>query len=301
MSAGSQMLETPRGRFHLRRWGDRASSPLLLFAHATGMCAGLYEALLAPLADRARIVAFDARGHGRTVAGDTGEPLADWQPFQEDMASLVAALGEGPVLLAGHSFGATVALEAAVGHPGIASAVLMVEPAFIPFAHAEAYRALRAAGGHPPNPMAERAARRRAQFASPDEMREAWRGRGVFAGWPGRALEAYLEGAVIADASGARLACTPAWEAAVFRGVSTTLEASLRAARLPVTLVRGTEGSTVTPDDAAAIAAMGHRVAVLEGAGHFVPIEAPGRVGPFLEALLGQAAAPVPQPRRAER
>ncbi len=301
MSGRARVLETPRGRFHALEWGEDRSAPLLVFAHATGMCAAIYEALLAPLGHRARVLAYDARGHGRTMAREAGECLADWRPFQEDLAALVTALGAQSVLLAGHSFGASVALEAAVRHPGLAAAVLMLEPAFVPFAHAAAYRAARAAGRHPPNPMADRAARRRGLFASRDEMRASFRGRGVFADWPDAALEAYLAGGTLAEPEGARLACTPATESAVFRSVTTTLADSLRRTDLPVTLVRGTSGSTVTPDDAEAIAAMGHRVEVLEGAGHFVPVAQPGRVRPLLETFIAAPRKAPPHARRAER
>lgn len=294
-------IETGRGRFHALSWGEDPAAPLLLFAHATGMCAGIYADLLAPLSRDFRIIAFDARGHGRTEAAPAPEPLADWRLFRADLAALVRALGEGPVLLAGHSFGATVALETAAEAPGTASAVVMIEPAFVPFAHAAAWRAARAAGQPLPNPLADRAERRRSTFPSRAAMRESFRGRGVFADWPEAALEAYLAGAALEAPEGVRLACAPETEAAVFRGVSATLEASLAAARMPVILVHGTTGSTVQPEDAAAIAAMGHRVVRLDGAGHFVPVTAPGRVRPFLCGLAAGRTPAMPQARRAER
>ena len=41
-----------------------AGAPMLLFGHANGMAAGSYAPFRARLATRARIFAFDARGHG---------------------------------------------------------------------------------------------------------------------------------------------------------------------------------------------------------------------------------------------
>jgi len=264
------------GDVHALAWGDE-KQPLLLFSHATGMCAELYTDLLAPLGSRFRVVAPDARGHGRTtlpwVAGDV--PV-DWMLYRRDLRALARALaadGE-PVLLAGHSFGATVAFETAVETPGLARAVLLFEPAFIPFAHADGFRALRDSGGDAPNVMAERAARRRGIFPSLQAVREAYHQRGVFADWSDAALDAYLEGGTLPCPEGVRLACDPAWEATSFRGVSTTLEASFSACTLPFALVYGTVGSTVPPDDAAAIAAMHPEMMVqqVEGAGHFLPV-----------------------------
>lgn len=267
-------------------WGGDGEP--LVFAHATGMCASVYRELLSPLAARFRIIAFDARGHGRTdLPADPAQVPVDWKPYRADLAALVGAIGGGPLLLAGHSFGATVALEAAVEAPGLARAVLLLDPAFIPFAHAAGYAAARAAGAHPPNPMADKAAKRRPHFASLEDARAAWMGRGVFAGWPDAVLEAYLEGGLRRDPAGVHLACRPAWEAASFRGVSTTLEASFRACRLPFILVAGGEGSTVSHDDFETIGAI-HPDAPRErllDTGHFFPVTHPDRVRPWFEML----------------
>ena len=102
-----------------------ATSPWLHFAHATGMHAGLYARLLAPLADRFRIVASDARGHGRTAAIDPRPPeggnlnnpphggnlinppegdRVEWEVFAADTLAITAAVDANtPWILARHS------------------------------------------------------------------------------------------------------------------------------------------------------------------------------------------------------
>ncbi|WP_448585897.1 alpha/beta fold hydrolase [Thermaurantiacus sp.] len=274
------------GTVHCLVWD--ADAPTLVFAHATGMCAAVYTELLAPLAGSFRIVAPDARGHGRTtLPADPVDIPVDWRTYREDLAALVATLGVGPVFLAGHSFGATMAFEAAVDHPGLARAVLLLDPAFVPFANARAFRAQRASGALRLNAMAEQARRRRPRFASRAEARAALVGRGVFAGWPEAAFDAYLAGGLLPDGNGVRLACTPAWEAASFTGVSTTLADSLARARLPFLLAAAETGSTVSADDEAHIRALHPhaRVERLAGTGHFFPVTHPGRARPFLESL----------------
>jgi pimeloyl-ACP methyl ester carboxylesterase len=255
-----------------------ADAPTLVFCHATGMCGAVYRELLGPRAGRFRIVAPDARGHGRsTLPADPAHVPVDWRVCQSDLVALVGALVGGPVVLAGHSFGATVAFEAAVRHPGLATSVLLLDPAFVPFANAEAFAAAREGGATNMNPMAEQARRRRPRFGSRELARAAFHNRGVFAGWPEDALEAYLDGGLLRDPDGVHLACRPAWEAASFMGVSTTLEASFRAASLPFVLVAGDEGSTVTPEDEATIRALhpGARIERLPGTGHFFPVTHP--------------------------
>ena len=278
-------IPVPGGRIFTLQWGE---GPLLVFTHATGMCARVYSELLEPLAGRFRIVAQDARGHGRTeLAATPGDIPADWKLYRQDLANLVQALGGGPVRLAGHSFGATVSFEAAVDNPGLASSVCLIDPPFIPFGQAHAYRSVREADGLPPNPMADQAERRRGHFASRDAARAGYRGRGVFAGWPDRALDDYIEGGLLPDGEGVRLACAPGWEATSFRGVTTTIEASLSRADFPFTLLAAGEGSTVPPEEEAWIRTNkpGATVRRFPGTGHFLPVTHPDLVRPYLEEL----------------
>ncbi len=289
MKAVEQFLRVPGGRMFTLQWGE---GPLLLFTHATGMCARVYTRLLAPLAGRFRIVAPDARGHGRTeLDAVPGRIPSDWQPYRQDLVSLVEALGGGPVLLAGHSFGATVSLEAAVDTPGLASAVCLIDPPFIPTDHVAAYRVARDAGS-PPNPMADQAERRRARFESRAAARASYHGRGVFRGWPDDALDDYLDGGLLPDGAGVRLACTPGWEATSFRGVSTSFLGSLARADFPFTLLAAGEGSTVPESAEAQIRANPNAtLRRFPGTGHFLPVTHPELVRPYLE-LLGSGTFP---------
>ncbi len=304
----SAFTPVPGGAIHARHWpaphasegsphasegSPHASggSPPLVLVHATGMNGATYIPLLAPLAaNPARAFAIhlpDMRGHGRTrLPATPGDIPVDWVPYRADLAAFLAAISPGrPVRLAGHSFGATVAAELAAERPDLAEALLLLDPAFIPFAQAAAYAALRAGGADPPNPMADGAARRRPGFASRAEARARLHQRGVFAGWPDAALDAHLEDGIAEDG---RLACTPGWEATSFRGVSTTLEASLARLETPFTLLAAAEGSTVTPEDFARFAAHPacRHAARIEG-GHFFPVTSAPAVRPHLEALTG--------------
>ncbi len=290
----SRCVEVAGGAIHARCWPappGAAGAPLVL-VHATGMCGAVYADLLGPLAaDPARDFAIwlpDMRGHGRTrLPAAPGDVPVDWRPYRADLAAFLAAVApDAPVRLAGHSFGATTACELAAERPGRVAALLLLDPAFIPFDQARAYAALRAAGANPPNPMAEGALRRRPGFASRAEARDRLLSRGVFAGWPDAALDAYLEDGLD---EAAQLRCTPAWEATSFRGVSTTLEASLAALSTPFTLLAAAEGSTVNAGDFARFA--GHpacRLAARVAGGHFFPVTHPEAVRPHLEALAGR-------------
>lgn len=274
-------VPVPGGQIFTLQWGE---GPLLVFAHATGMCARTYLQLLEPLGQHYRIVAFDARGHGRTtLPADPAHIPTDWKPYRQDLVALVAALtrdaGGGPVRLAGHSFGASSAFEAAVDNPGLASSVLLIDPPFIPFEAAQAYRENPGA----PHPMATQAARRRPNFESREAAFQAYHNRGVFTGWPDRALHDYLEGGLLPDAEGVHLACSPLWESTSFRGVTTTMQQSLKACRIPFTLLCAEIGSTVPPSAEAEIRRLHPQATVkrFENTGHFLPVTHPDLVRPY--------------------
>lgn len=284
-----QYRSVPEGEVWTLEWTAAGPhAPWLHFAHATGMNAELYRPLLARLSDEFNIVASDARGHGHTRLPADPAAMTSWRTYQDDLGVLLAGYGRTePWLLAGHSMGGTTTLELAARTPGLARAVLLVEPATVPFASAAAFEAQRSAGALAPSPMAEQAARRRRVFASRDEMRGRYRGRGVFATWGDEWLDAYLDGGTEALADGqVQLSCDPAWEAATFAAVSTSLEAALKAWNKPLKLLYANEGSTVTPADVPVYVAGPHRTeAYFEAAGHFLPVEHPGEVADALRAL----------------
>lgn len=278
-------VPVPGGRIFTLQWG---SGPLFVFAHATGMCARAYLDLLEPLGEKYRVVAPDARGHGRTELEADPEKLpVDWKIYRRDLANLVAALGDGPVRLAAHSFGASVSLEAAVEHPGLASSVCLIDPPSIPSSEVPAYLAEWKSTGRPPSPLADQAERRRPHFKTRSAARSSYHDRGMFQDWPERALDDYLDGGLLPDSDGVRLACAPDWEAATYRGVTTTMEDSLRVAHFPITLLAAGVQSTVPEALEAEFRALEPQTVVkrFPGTGHFLPITHPELVRPYLESL----------------
>jgi pimeloyl-ACP methyl ester carboxylesterase len=266
-------IETRVGRRSALLWNSApAGAPWLHFAHATGMHAGLYARLLAPLADRFHILASDARGHGHSPGGPVGDRV-EWDQFADDLLAIIDAVApDKPWLLAGHSMGGAVSLLAASTQPARVAGLVLIDPPFIPFAAASAARA---AGTILPNPMADQAGKRRADLPDVATARAAWHGRGVFRSWSDDDLDAYLADGLLPTPDGVTLACAPAWEAATFRGVSMRIEPALAALDRPFILLAGENGSTV-PDAEFAIFAAHPRCLSAErlpGTTHFVPLE----------------------------
>jgi pimeloyl-ACP methyl ester carboxylesterase len=284
-------IATPAGPMAVLCW-DRAGprAPWLHFAHATGMNAALYARLLEPLADSFRIIASDARGHGRTRLPADPEALGGWEDFAADLTGLIDVIdADARWLLAGHSMGGTCSLLASARSPQRVAGLVLLDPPFIPFAEA---RAFAAEGGRPPNPMADQAGRRKPGFPSRAMAREAYRGRGVFATWADEDLDAYLADGLIDTDDGVILACAPAFESATFRAVSLRVEPALQALRVPFALLAAEHGSTVRT---AELAHFAEHPACLEaqrlpGTSHFLPLEA----GDAVRAAIGRVATAEP-------
>ncbi len=109
-------------RFHLYDWGG-AGRPLLLL-HGLASNARIWDLVAPLLTEHARVVAVDQRGHGLTTAPETGYGFAE---TAADVAAIVAALGFSGPVIAGHSWGANVAVEYAARHPGLAAGLVLVD------------------------------------------------------------------------------------------------------------------------------------------------------------------------------
>lgn len=99
-------------------------SPTMLLIHPYGGD----HTYLAPQREffggRYRVVAVDLRGHG-----GSDKPEGDYgiATHADDLAGLCRDLGLGEVVLVGNSMGGMVALEIAARHPGLTSAVVLLD------------------------------------------------------------------------------------------------------------------------------------------------------------------------------
>jgi pimeloyl-ACP methyl ester carboxylesterase len=241
------------------------NGPLLHFAHANGFNAGTYRGLLAPLCDRFRIAASDARGHGRTTLPATAGLARNWTVFRDDLIAILDRIAPDGAILAGHSMGATASLMAAALRPEKVRALVLVEPVLMP-----------KDVGPGDNELARRAEKRRDAFASLDEAFALYRGRGAFKTWPDDTLHDYLAGGLELSGDGMRLSCRPAWEAEDFRSTPSGVSALARDLRCPVTLIHARSG-TASENEIALFKRLYPATSVVlhPDATHFLPMEFP--------------------------
>ena len=271
-------VETPAVRLHYVDWGG-AGRPLV-FVHATGFHARLWDPYAERLRARFRVIALDQRGHGGSGLPRDGFA---WDHFVDDLHALIAALGIEGCLAAGHSSGGTAVAVCAGRYPGSVGRVALIDPVLrvgSPEGDALAGRA---------NPMSERTRRRRAVWESPRQFEEAMRRSGPFARWRPEYFRLYAAYGLRRRADHHyELACAPDSEAQVYENaVAFDPWPALSRLTVPVLLMRATldtgQGPLIPPD-------LSSRIPNCRdlpiAATHFLPMEVPEAVLAALEAFF---------------
>ena len=117
-------------QLHYQQFGPtEAGTPSVLLIHAftSNMAVWLLSPLVAALADKYRVTAYDLRGHGASQLVPTGY---DSSSMVRDLLGLRDALQLEPSFLIGHSYGGVIALQAAVEAPEWVRGVILSDTYF---------------------------------------------------------------------------------------------------------------------------------------------------------------------------
>ncbi|HUU65377.1 MAG TPA: alpha/beta hydrolase [Dehalococcoidales bacterium] len=95
---------------------ERGMGPAMVWAHGLGGTWHGWEGTMSFFKDRYRVIAYDARGHGRSEIPDKSEAYSQ-DIMVEDMRGVMDALGIAQAIVGGHSMGANVALNFAFQYP----------------------------------------------------------------------------------------------------------------------------------------------------------------------------------------
>lgn len=107
--------------------GD-GNGAVVVFQHGLGGEAG-QPAEVFPVESGLRRLTLECRGHGASQAGDPGRFSV--ATFADDVAALIETAGAGPVVIAGISMGAAIALRLAVRRPELVRGLVLVRPAWL--------------------------------------------------------------------------------------------------------------------------------------------------------------------------
>ncbi|MCD0447266.1 alpha/beta hydrolase [Glycomyces sp. A-F 0318] len=100
-------------------WTETGTGRPLVLLHGGFLDHRMWDDQVPAFADRYRVIAPDARGHGRSANATA--------PFRhaDDLAALLRRLGTGPAVLVGVSMGAATAVDTALEHPDLVAAVVV--------------------------------------------------------------------------------------------------------------------------------------------------------------------------------
>ena len=275
-NANTRQVTVQGGRLPV--WVRAGESPTVVFLHYWGGSHRTFEPVIARLAPERAVVSYDYRGWGaaRGLPGPYGiEQLAD------DVQDVVAGLGLGPYLLAGHSMGGKIAQMVAARRPAGLAGLVLIAPA-------------------PPRPAVD------AQSA--EAMSHAYDSRSAVSDalkhvLTRQPLPPSVREQAIADSLAAGDDARRAWP---LQGLTRDITAAARAIEVPALVVAGQYDQVDPPASLEANLLPfipGVRMTVIEDTGHLSPLEVPGQVAHQIEEFasvvtFGQPAAwertPVP-------
>lgn len=124
------MVERDGVRLTVREWPgpSEVDGPPLLLLHGLASTSHIWDLVAPRLAGRRRVVAFDQRGHG-----ESGKPSSRYgfEHVAADAAAVIRASRLRRPVVAGHSWGATVALETALRYPRLVTGTVLLDGGFV--------------------------------------------------------------------------------------------------------------------------------------------------------------------------
>ncbi|HLN18136.1 MAG TPA: alpha/beta fold hydrolase [Acidimicrobiales bacterium] len=267
------------GRLHVV---ERGEGPPIVLVHGITLGAVTWAPQLHDLSRHHRVVAVDLRGHGPSLAGETGYSFTR---MADDLLEVLAALSVERAVLVGHSMGGMITLTAAVErrdelHRHVAGLALVGTTAgpMLP------------GPGSALGPLFARTARRglrlaerRGKGAVPQEDVAAWMIRGSFGERP--------DPADVALAKSMLSAMSPAALAALLEPLLLfDVHDELGAVDFPTAVVVGTRDMLLRPSRLLAAGIPGATLTVLPGCGHMVMLERAEELDDVLTRLSREVA-----------
>jgi esterase len=103
------------------------AGPAVVCLPGTGLVAPMWKDLGPALAPAYRVLAVDPRGHGASEQAESGYSVGQ---FALDLIAFLEVAVDGPAIVAGHSFSASVAVHATIMRPDLVARLIFVDPSF---------------------------------------------------------------------------------------------------------------------------------------------------------------------------
>ena len=212
----------------------RGIKPTLLFVHATGFHARVWDKIINGLGDF-HSISIDQRGHGRSEK----KKIEHWDEVTTDVTDFIEQLDLQSIIAIGHSMGGH-ALIGAAGHCEHRFLEIIAIDPVIP--EESAYLDQQSFEG---TPEQHPTAKRRSEFDSPQEMADRLRDKGSFGLFDPEIFMDYCTYGLLPNEKGKGyiLACPPEVEASVYMSSRSNhaIYETIRSLTIPVLILRARE------------------------------------------------------------
>ena len=261
---------------------EAGSGTSVVCIHSSASSSGQWRALMERLSDRFRVIAVDLYGSGKTA------PWPHNQPMHLDdevalLSSVFRAAGDRFHLI-GHSFGAAIALKAALADRDRLLSLVLYEPVLFNVLIEESPESAAAREILAVRDDTVRLVEEGNLNASAQRFVDFWMGDGAWAATP-EPRRAVLAAAMRAVKS--------EWRAAFY---DPTPLSAFAAVTVPTLFMTGTKSTASALAVARLVTSVLPRVHVkeIEGVGHMGPVTHPDTVNPLIERFLEAAQPPLP-------
>jgi lipase len=255
--------------------------PTLVMLHATGFLPWLWHPIARSLSSSCLVIAPYFCDHRES---DPEEGGLNWMTLAQDFSDFCRRLKVRSPLLVGHSMGATVMTIAAALYDVKPSAMVLIEPIFLP---RDFYSPAIQVKDHP---LAAKSIQRRNEWRDAAEARDYLQSRSLFKPWDEEMLSLYVRhGMKDRPGGGLELTCSPKREAALFMGgVRYDPWPLLSRVTCPVLVLEGQQSDNRHFIDLKKIASLfpdaTHRL--IEDAGHLIPMEKPAETTAVIQEFF---------------
>ena len=290
----SASLKTRFVRIHGHDVAYRAAGegPVVLLVHGIAGSSATWSRVMPDLAEHHTVIAPDLLGHG-----ESAKPRGDYSlgAYASGIRDLLAVLGHERATIVGHSLGGGVAMQLAYQFPQICERLVLVASGGL---------------GKEVNPFLRAVSLPGSEYLLPIVLhRSLHDALGAVGGWFGRlglhggeiAQEVWRSYTALTEVSGQMAFVHTIRSVIDVRGQRVSARDRLYlAAEVPTLIVWGDRDRIIPVSHAHLTHELipGSRLVVVEGAGHFLPVEQPAA---FLEALEDFLATTEPAPADDER
>jgi pimeloyl-ACP methyl ester carboxylesterase len=256
---------------HFREAG---AGPAVVCLHSNASTSAQWRALMERLSDRFRVIAVDAYGAGKSPDWPPGTPgwLDDELALLEPLCDNI----EGQFHLAGHSYGAAIALKAALRNPARVKSLAVYEPTLFSLLLAQDPRHPAAQGIRDAARDASAAVERGDLDAAAERFIDYWMGAGAWSAMPQSRRPPVAQS----------MRGIAYWAHALF--TEPTPLAAFAQLEVPVLYMVGTRSPASSRGVFSVLRSVLPRIEVIEfdGLGHMGPVTHPDRVNQAIERHL---------------